>query len=62
MYLLGIPTIIYIYIYLSSENYVFDGDTYHYKDESGAKHKWNQTTNQWEKEEVCMYLSIYLSI
>lgn len=35
----------------SSENYVFDGDTYHYKDESGVKHKWNQTTNQWEKEE-----------
>jgi len=35
----------------SSENYIFDGETYFYRDESGTKHKWNQASNQWEQQE-----------
>jgi len=35
----------------SSENYIFDGDTYYYRDNQGIKHKWNQTKNEWEEQE-----------
>ncbi len=38
-----------------SENYIFDGETYFYRDESGTKHKWNQTSNQWEQQEVELF-------
>lgn len=31
-----------------TKNYVYDGNTYWYKDKSGAKYRWNNASNQWE--------------
>ncbi len=39
-----------------SENYIFDGETYFYRDESGTKHKWNQASNKWEQQEVTILI------
>lgn len=31
-----------------SKNYVYDGNTYWYKDKAGRKYRWNNASNQWE--------------
>jgi len=31
-----------------SKNYVYDGNTYWYKDKQGRKYRWNNASNQWE--------------